>query len=122
MINLGAQTGGLDEMLPKAADPYDEEVEAAVGVPPSQGARSAWRARVRASRPGVRCCVPGACQVHRVAHDADTGQGYRGRLSGAWAGMVLRWGVGLYGGQSIKPGSATRIVANRQLGDMLFRS
>jgi type IV pilus assembly protein PilC len=31
MINVGEQTGGLDEMLGKIADFYDEEVDAAVG-------------------------------------------------------------------------------------------
>ncbi len=31
MINVGEQTGGLDEMLTKIADFYDEEVDAAVG-------------------------------------------------------------------------------------------
>jgi type IV pilus assembly protein PilC len=31
MINVGEQTGGLDEMLSKIADFYDEEVDAAVG-------------------------------------------------------------------------------------------
>ncbi|HUE87933.1 MAG TPA: type II secretion system F family protein, partial [Vicinamibacterales bacterium] len=30
MINVGEQTGGLDEMLTKIADFYDEEVDAAV--------------------------------------------------------------------------------------------
>jgi type IV pilus assembly protein PilC len=30
MINVGEQTGGLDEMLSKIADFYDEEVDAAV--------------------------------------------------------------------------------------------
>ena len=30
MINVGEQTGGLDEMLNKIADFYDEEVDAAV--------------------------------------------------------------------------------------------
>jgi type IV pilus assembly protein PilC len=32
MINVGEQTGGLDEMLSKIADFYDEEVDAAVGA------------------------------------------------------------------------------------------
>jgi type IV pilus assembly protein PilC len=32
MINVGEQTGGLDEMLSKIADFYDEEVDAAVEV------------------------------------------------------------------------------------------
>src|SRR6476661_7472136 len=32
MINVGEQTGGLDEMLSKVADFYDEEVDAAVEV------------------------------------------------------------------------------------------
>jgi type IV pilus assembly protein PilC len=32
MINVGEQTGGLDEMLSKIADFYDEEVDAAVQV------------------------------------------------------------------------------------------
>jgi type IV pilus assembly protein PilC len=32
MINVGEQTGGLDEMLEKIADFYDEEVEAAVAA------------------------------------------------------------------------------------------
>jgi type IV pilus assembly protein PilC len=32
MINVGEQTGGLDEMLTKIADFYDEEVDAAVGT------------------------------------------------------------------------------------------
>jgi type IV pilus assembly protein PilC len=32
MINVGEQTGGLDEMLSKIADFYDDEVEAAVGA------------------------------------------------------------------------------------------
>jgi type IV pilus assembly protein PilC len=31
MINVGEQTGGLDEMLTKIADFYDDEVDAAVG-------------------------------------------------------------------------------------------
>jgi type IV pilus assembly protein PilC len=31
MIAVGEQTGGLDEMLTKIADFYDEEVDAAVG-------------------------------------------------------------------------------------------
>ena len=31
MIAVGEQTGGLDEMLTKIADFYDDEVEAAVG-------------------------------------------------------------------------------------------
>jgi type IV pilus assembly protein PilC len=30
MINVGEQTGGLDEMLSKIADFYDDEVDAAV--------------------------------------------------------------------------------------------
>ena len=30
MINVGEQTGGLDEMLSKIADFYDEEVDTAV--------------------------------------------------------------------------------------------
>jgi type IV pilus assembly protein PilC len=32
MINVGEQTGGLDEMLSKIADFYDDEVDAAVGA------------------------------------------------------------------------------------------
>ncbi|HET6637457.1 MAG TPA: type II secretion system F family protein [Gemmatimonadota bacterium] len=32
MINVGEQTGGLDDMLSKIADFYDEEVDAAVGA------------------------------------------------------------------------------------------
>ena len=32
MIAVGEQTGGLDEMLSKIADFYDEEVDAAVGA------------------------------------------------------------------------------------------
>ena len=32
MINVGEQTGGLDEMLTKIADFYDEEVDAAVAA------------------------------------------------------------------------------------------
>ena len=32
MINVGEQTGGLDEMLTKIADFYDDEVDAAVGA------------------------------------------------------------------------------------------
>jgi len=32
MINVGEQTGGLDDMLSKIADFYDDEVEAAVGA------------------------------------------------------------------------------------------
>jgi type IV pilus assembly protein PilC len=32
MINVGEQTGGLDEMLGKIADFYDDEVDAAVGA------------------------------------------------------------------------------------------
>jgi type IV pilus assembly protein PilC len=32
MINVGEQTGGLDEMLGKIADFYDEEVDAAVSA------------------------------------------------------------------------------------------
>src|SRR5262249_58968261 len=32
MIAVGEQTGGLDEMLSKIADFYDEEVDAAVGT------------------------------------------------------------------------------------------
>ena len=32
MINVGEQTGGLDEMLTKIADFYDEEVDAAVSA------------------------------------------------------------------------------------------
>jgi type IV pilus assembly protein PilC len=32
MINVGEQTGGLDDMLGKIADFYDDEVEAAVGA------------------------------------------------------------------------------------------
>jgi type IV pilus assembly protein PilC len=31
MISVGEQTGGLDEMLSKIADFYDEEVDTAVG-------------------------------------------------------------------------------------------
>ena len=31
MISVGEQTGGLDEMLSKIADFYDEEVDVAVG-------------------------------------------------------------------------------------------
>ena len=38
MIAVGEQTGGLDEMLSKIADFYDEEVDAAVSGP----ARAAW--------------------------------------------------------------------------------
>ena len=38
MIAVGEQTGGLDEMLTKIADFYDEEVDAAVSRP----ARAAW--------------------------------------------------------------------------------
>jgi len=32
MINVGEQTGGLDEMLTKIADFYDDEVDAAVAA------------------------------------------------------------------------------------------
>jgi type IV pilus assembly protein PilC len=32
MINVGEQTGGLDDMLSKIADFYDEEVDSAVGA------------------------------------------------------------------------------------------
>ena len=32
MINVGEQTGGLDEMLGKIADFYDDEVDAAVSA------------------------------------------------------------------------------------------
>ena len=32
MINVGEQTGGLDEMLSKIADFYDDEVDNAVGA------------------------------------------------------------------------------------------
>jgi type IV pilus assembly protein PilC len=32
MINVGEQTGGLDEMLTKIADFYDDEVDAAVSA------------------------------------------------------------------------------------------
>jgi len=32
MINVGEQTGGLDEMLRKIADFYDDEVDAAVSA------------------------------------------------------------------------------------------
>jgi type IV pilus assembly protein PilC len=32
MIHVGEHTGGLDEMLAKVADFYDDEVEAAVGA------------------------------------------------------------------------------------------
>jgi type IV pilus assembly protein PilC len=32
MINVGEQTGGLDDMLSKIADFYDEEVDASVGA------------------------------------------------------------------------------------------
>src|SRR5574338_1278426 len=32
MISIGEQTGGLDEMLSKSADFYDEEVDVAVGA------------------------------------------------------------------------------------------
>jgi type IV pilus assembly protein PilC len=40
MINVGEQTGGLDEMLTKIADFYDEEVDAAVEALLSRWSRS----------------------------------------------------------------------------------
>ena len=44
MINVGEQTGGLDEMLTKIADFYDEEVDAAVsGLLGSHGLQDAQR-------------------------------------------------------------------------------
>ena len=43
MISIGEQTGGLDEMLSKIADFYDEEVDVAVSALLPRRPRSVWR-------------------------------------------------------------------------------